>query len=126
MRPHDLDVSFTPATPDARRARVARIQTARPLVKLEIQSDAGETMPAGTSPHRSDFPCPAEQALATASQTESAHERLGILAARTKYSEPQLFLVPPSRAARILFVCPFQSTPILTALASDGEWTDTE
>lgn len=42
VRPHDLDVSLAPNTPGAMRARIVRIQTAGPLVKLEVQSDGGD------------------------------------------------------------------------------------
>jgi sulfate transport system ATP-binding protein len=43
VRPHDLDVSPSPNTRGAMRARVMRIQTAGPLVKLEVQNDTGES-----------------------------------------------------------------------------------
>lgn len=42
VRPHDLNVSLAANTPGAMRARIMRIQTAGPLVKLEVQSDTGD------------------------------------------------------------------------------------
>jgi sulfate transport system ATP-binding protein len=42
VRPHDLDLSLTPNGTQALQARVARIQTAGSLVKVEIYGEAGE------------------------------------------------------------------------------------
>jgi sulfate/thiosulfate transport system ATP-binding protein len=42
VRPHDLDITLSPNGASALRARIIRIQTAGPLVKVELVSEAGE------------------------------------------------------------------------------------
>ena len=42
VRPHDLDISLSPNGTEALRARILRIQTAGPLVKIEVLGEGGE------------------------------------------------------------------------------------
>lgn len=42
VRPHDLDISLTPNGASALRSRITRIQTAGPMVKVEVAGDEGE------------------------------------------------------------------------------------
>ena len=44
VRPHDLDLSLTDSDKSATAAKVQRIQTAGPVVRIEVLSEAGDTI----------------------------------------------------------------------------------